>query len=111
LSYNTNRRTAASWTFPLWPYFWLRRGSVLAQDAKRPKETLRCERGNDQLIAKLSAAHARAYRAGRHVEAIRLTKKLNAARGLVPKRSVDRRDDVQRDHDEERADGWSVRAK
>jgi hypothetical protein len=33
---------------------------------------------------------------------------LNALRSLEPRRPVDHRDDDQRDHDEERSDGWSV---
>lgn len=75
------------WSTPLWPYFLLRRGSVLAQDAKPPKETLRCEPGSERHIAALSVAHTRAYNSGLHVEVVRITQQLNVARGLAPKRS------------------------
>jgi hypothetical protein len=52
-------------------------------------------------------AHQWAYNAGRHRDAIRLTKQLNAARGLRPRRAVDL-DEFQRDYDEEREQGWSI---
>lgn len=58
------------------------------------------------VAADLVAAHAAAYRAGRHAHVIAITQKLNALRGLQPKRVADLRDDVQRDHDEEREHGW-----
>jgi hypothetical protein len=65
------------------------------------------EIGKEQRIAELSAAHQRAYEADRHAEVVRLTTRLNATRGLTPKRSVDLRDDTQRDRDEERDHGWA----
>jgi hypothetical protein len=43
----------------------------------------------------LVVAHSWAYRTGRHAVAIDITRRLNAARGLQPRRSDDRRCDTQ----------------
>jgi hypothetical protein len=56
----------------------------------------------------MCVAHAWAYRTGRHALVIRLTRQLNEARGLSPKRGIDLRDDVQHDYDEERVCGWTI---
>jgi hypothetical protein len=109
LSFTTNERNyAEAWNTLTWQSYWPRCGTAPIPAANAPSATLCCEIGRVQRIVELCAQHQQAYRAGQHQLAISLVRELNTLRGLVTKRSVDRRDDVQRDHDEELQHGWSV---
>jgi hypothetical protein len=106
---NTDNRTkTVPWNTPLWPHCWPPCGTPPTQAARLLRETPCFEFCRELRIAELRAEHQRAHAAGRYVETIRLVQLLNAARGLTPKRSIDFRDAVQRDHNEEREHGWST---
>jgi hypothetical protein len=56
----------------------------------------------------LVVAHSWAYRTGRHAVVIDITRQLNAARGLRPRRVDAVRCDAQFDYDREREGGWAA---